>query len=90
MYGDDAVLTRLEVTNRDKLNGTNGGSCILLGQVTMPTFHPLISRSRIHSCGGGNGGHDHGIYAEFSRGAVIRNNYIYDNPGTESRCTRTP
>ena len=81
VYGDDAVLTRLEVTNRHKLNETNRGSCILLGQVTMPTFRPLISRSRIHACGGGNGGHDHGIYAEFSRGAVIRNNYIYDNPG---------
>ena len=81
VYGDDAVLTRLEVTNRHKLNGTYRGSCILLGHVTMPTFRPLISRSRIHACGGGNGGHDHGIYAEFSRGAVIRNNYIYDNPG---------
>lgn len=81
VYGDYAVLTRLEVTNRHKLNGTYRGSCILLGQITMPTFHPLISRSRIHACGGGNGGHDHGIYAEFSRGAVIRDNYIYDNPG---------
>ena len=38
-------------------------------------------RSRIHHCGGGNGGHDHAIYSEFSRRAVIRDNYLYDNPG---------
>jgi hypothetical protein len=40
-----------------------------------------VVRSRIHHCGGGNGGHDHAIYSEFTRRAVIRDNYLYHNPG---------
>ena len=46
-----------------------------------PAVDPLVEQSRIHNCGGGNGGHDHAIYTEFTRRAVIRNNYLYDNPG---------
>ena len=81
VQGDEALLRRLNITNRNKRNSTNTGSCVLLGHVGTPAFHPQVFRSRIHNCGGGNGGHDHAIYSEFSRRAVIRNNYIYDNPG---------
>jgi hypothetical protein len=79
VYGDDAVLDDLDVTNRNKVNSTHTGSCILLGNHGMPTFRPRIQRSRIHNCG--SSGHDHGIYAEFPRHAVIRDNYIYDSSG---------
>lgn len=79
VYGDDAILSRLNVTNRDKRNDTHTGSCILLGRDGAPAFRPLIEKSRIHDCG--SSGHDHGIYAEFPRAAIIRDNYIYDSPG---------
>jgi hypothetical protein len=79
VYGDDAVLDDLDVTNRDKVTGTHTGSCVLLGREGLPTFRPIVQRSRIHNCGSSR--HDHGIYAEFPRRAVIRDNYIYDSPG---------
>jgi hypothetical protein len=79
VYGDDALLDDLDVTNRNKVNRTYTGSCILLGRAGLPTFRPIVQRSRIHNCG--SSGHDHGIYAEFPRNAVIRDNYIYDSPG---------
>ncbi len=81
VHGDGAVLRLLDITNRNKLNSTSTGSCLLLGHTGTPAFDALVQQSRIHNCGGGNGGHDHGIYSEFSRRAVIRGNYIYDNPG---------
>jgi hypothetical protein len=79
VYGDNAVLDDLDVTNRDKVNSTFTGSCILLGRYGLPAFRPTVERSRIHDCG--SSGHDHGIYAEFPRYAVIQDNYIYDSPG---------
>ena len=81
VQGDRAILRRLNITNRNKLNSNNTGSCVLLGIVTAPAVDPVVEQSRIHNCGGGNGGHDHAIYTEFTRRAVIRNNYLYDNPG---------
>jgi hypothetical protein len=81
VQGDGALLRRLNITNRNKLNSSNTGSCVLLGVVGAPAFRPRVVGSRIHNCGGGNGGHDHAIYSEFTRRAVIRNNYLYDNPG---------
>ena len=71
----------MNITNRNKRNSTSTGSCLLLGHIGTPAFRTRVFRSRIHNCGGGNRGHDHGIYSEFSRRAVIRGNYIYDNPG---------
>lgn len=81
VQGDRAVLRRLDISNRNRLNSSYTGSCLLLGVVSAPTFDTTVEGSRIHNCGGGNGGHDHAIYAEFARRAVIRNNYLYDNPG---------
>jgi len=81
VQGDGALLRRLNITNRNKRNSNNTGSCVLLGIVGAPAVRPQVVRSRIHHCGGGNGGHDHAIYTEFTRRAVIRNNYLYDNPG---------
>jgi hypothetical protein len=81
VQGDGAILRGLDITNRNKLNSNNTGSCVLLGVVGAPAFDPRVLGSRIHNCGGGNGGHDHAIYSEFTRRALIRNNYLYDNPG---------
>jgi parallel beta helix pectate lyase-like protein len=81
VQGDGALLRRLNITNRNKINSSNTGSCVLLGILGAPAFRPHVVRSRIHNCGGGNGGHDHAIYTEFTRRAVIRDNYLYDNPG---------
>jgi hypothetical protein len=81
VQGDGALLHRLDISNRNKLNSTNTGSCLLLGVVGAPAFDTTVRESRIHNCGGGNGGHDHAIYSEFARRAVIRDNYLYDNPG---------
>jgi Right handed beta helix region len=81
VQGDGALLRRLNITNRNKRNSSNTGSCVLLGVVGAPAVRPQVVRSRIHNCGGGNGGHDHAIYTEFTRRALIRNNYLYDNPG---------
>jgi hypothetical protein len=79
VYGDDAVLDGLDITNRRKVNTTFTGSCLLLGGSGLPAYRPSVEASRIHDCG--SSGHDHGIYAEFPRSAVIRGNYIYDSPG---------
>lgn len=81
VQGDGALLHALDITNRNKINSTNRGSCVLLGIVGAPTFDTTVEGSRIHNCGGGNGGHDHAIYSEFARRAIIRNNYLYDDPG---------
>jgi hypothetical protein len=79
VYGDDAVLDDLDVTNRNKVNTNFTGSCVLLGGYGLPAFRSIVQRSRIHNCGSND--HDHGIYAEFPRNAVIRDSYIYDSPG---------
>lgn len=79
VYGDHAVFDGLDVTNRNKPSGSYTGSCILLGSVNLPTHRPIVQRSRIHDCG--STGHDHGIYAEFPRDAIVRDNYIYASPG---------
>jgi hypothetical protein len=81
VHGDRAVLRRLDITNRNRLNSSYTGSCLLLGHIDGVAFDTTVELSRVHNCGGGNGGHDHGIYSEFARRSVIRNNYIYDNPG---------
>jgi parallel beta-helix repeat protein len=61
----------------------NQGICFILG-ANDPAYGravgTVIQNSRIHNCGqlpAQNG--DHGIYIEHSDGAIIRNNWIYDN-----------
>jgi hypothetical protein len=79
VYGDNAILNDLDVTNERKLNDTFTGSCVLLGGLHLPAYRAIVQGSRINDCG--SSGHDHGIYAAFPRQAVIRDNYIYDSPG---------
>ena len=38
-----------------------------------------VAQSRIHDCG--DDPHEHGLYLESTRGAAIRDNYLYRNPG---------
>ncbi|MBW8059330.1 MAG: DUF1565 domain-containing protein [Solirubrobacterales bacterium] len=55
--------------------------CFILGSVDYgAAIRTVIENSRIHDCGIlPPANHDHGIYVEESRDAVIRNNWIYDN-----------
>ena len=63
-------------------NPADAGSCILLGSHTYGIANdPVIERNRIHDCGTNWPAHDHAIYLEAPRRAVVRNNYIYDNDG---------
>jgi len=77
VYAADTTFDNLDVTNY------NTGICFILGP-NDPAFgravNTVIQDSRIHHCGrlpAQNG--DHGIYVAASTGAVIRNNWIYDN-----------
>jgi parallel beta-helix repeat protein len=72
-------------TTFDNVDVTNyhSGICFILG-ANDPAYgralNTVIENSRIHDCGqlpAKNG--DHGIYIEHSDGAIIRNNWIYDN-----------
>ena len=77
IYAANATFDNVDVTNY------NTGICFLLGP-NDPAFgraiNTVIQNSRIHHCGllpAQNG--DHGIYVAASSGAIIRNNWIYDN-----------
>jgi hypothetical protein len=79
IWGDRFKLSNSEVT---ALDSSGGGSCILLGSPTYGIANdPVIERNRIHDCGTNWPAHDHGIYLEAPRRAIVRNNYIYDNDG---------
>jgi hypothetical protein len=54
-------------------------SCVLIGSARVVTG-TLIERNRIHRCGR-RGKHDHLIYVQRSRDAVIRRNLLIDNAG---------
>ena len=54
-------------------------SCILIGSARVVTG-TVIERNRIRRCGR-SGKHDHLIYVQNSRDAVIRNNLLTDNAG---------
>ena len=44
------------------------------------TAYGLVIRdNRIHDCG--DDAHEHAIYLESTRGAIVQNNYLYANPG---------
>jgi len=75
--GDRVTFTGDDVTD------DHTGICFDLGSTTWGTaVDVVLDGNRIHDCGRlpyGSTNHDHGIYAESTRGAVITNNYIYDN-----------
>jgi parallel beta-helix repeat protein len=75
--GDRVVLRGNDITNR------HSGICVILGGA-FPRYgvavEPVVTRNRIHDCGRlPRTNHDHGIYAEGTRGARITGNFIYGN-----------
>jgi len=82
VHGDDLTLDGLDVKNL-KTGGLNA-ICILAGQGFEPTpaniaYRLRVTRSRVHNCGDDN--HEHGIYMESTRDAVITDSWFYNNPG---------
>jgi parallel beta-helix repeat protein len=74
--GDRVVFREVDVTNGHK------GICFAIGSSTGfgVAVDTVIERSRIHDCGRlPPTNHDHGIYLESSRNAVVRDNYVYGN-----------
>jgi hypothetical protein len=84
VQGDHVVLSNLDVTN-DKHNGVQvDGICVTAGygfehDRSNSALALTIARSRIHDCG--DDPHEQGLYLESTRGAEIRDNYLYRNPG---------
>jgi hypothetical protein len=73
--GDDVAFRDNDVTNH------NTTICFLLGSREYGSARDtVIERNRIHNCGELPAtNHHHGIYVEFSDGARITDNWIYDN-----------
>lgn len=75
---DHATFYEVDVTNEHA-----GGICFDLGGAAGTygvATHTVIANSRIHDCGHIPRDHlEHGIYLAHSRGAIIVDNYIYDN-----------
>jgi parallel beta-helix repeat protein len=77
VWGDYFTLKYSEVDGRKT---GSGSSCVFLGHPTFGVAHnALIDHNRIHGCG--TTVYGHGLYVDDSRGAVITNNFIYDNGG---------
>jgi hypothetical protein len=84
IQGDRITLRGLDITNWNKANSDWSGICVLAGAGGEANPAAIakdlrITRSRIHNCG--VSAHEHAVYLEFTRRAVIRNSYLYDNPG---------
>jgi parallel beta-helix repeat protein len=75
LFGNDAVLYGNDITN------DHTGICVVVGGYQGPVaYNTKIEANKIHDCGvlpAQN--HDHGIYAEYSDGMLVRGNWIYDN-----------
>ncbi len=74
--GDRVTFTNDDVTNY------NTGICFVLGSTERwgVAVDVVIQNSRIHNCGKLPAtNHEHGIYVEATRNALIQNNAIYDN-----------
>ncbi|HEY8000903.1 MAG TPA: right-handed parallel beta-helix repeat-containing protein [Solirubrobacterales bacterium] len=76
IYADQAVLRNNEITNG------HTDTCILINSYydRPPPVGVLIEGNRIHDCGRlPSTNLDHGIYVAEASGAIIRDNWIYDN-----------
>jgi parallel beta-helix repeat protein len=81
VIGDNVNILDNDITNR-RPNGNPdlAGTCILLGTSTITTANASIKGNRIHRCGQmPRINHEHGIYANYTMGAKIKDNLIYDN-----------
>jgi hypothetical protein len=76
--GDRVTLRNLDIDGGGVVNcilaGAGGASAPAEWAVDL-----VIERSRVHHCGDND--HDHGIYAEFTDGLVIRDSYFYASAG---------
>jgi hypothetical protein len=89
IIGADGVrVINMDITNRNYPNGTSNYTAICLLAGAGATFETdpayvvwdlLIERSRIHNCG--DDAHEHSIYLETTRNAVVRDSYLYGNFG---------
>ena len=84
VHGDAVTLSGLNVTNRHKPGLAYNAMCVLAGSdfenSPANTAYGLVIRdNRIHDCG--DDAHEHAIYLESTRGAIVQNNYLYANPG---------
>ncbi len=84
VHGDAVTLSGLNVTNRHKPGLAFNAMCVLAGSdfenSPANTAYGLVIRdNRIHDCG--DDAHEHAIYLESTRGAIVQNNYLYANPG---------
>ena len=82
VHGDDVTLQGLDVTDR-KTGGVNA-ICILVGEgfeanPANTVWRLRVDHVRSHHCGDDN--HEHGIYMESTRDAVIVDSWFYANPG---------
>jgi Right handed beta helix region len=76
VYASHAVIADNEITNH------HTDICVLIDRYpgTPPPRGVVIRDNRIHDCGKLPAtNHDHGIYVDTAREAVIRDNLIYDN-----------
>ena len=82
VHGDDVTLQGLDVTDR-KTGGVNA-ICIRVGEgfeanSANTAWRLRVDHVRSHHCGDDN--HEHGIYMESTRDAVIVDSWFYANPG---------
>jgi Right handed beta helix region len=77
IFGDHVTLDHSDLTN-----GHRAHSCVIIGSHLYDdgvVYDTLVHHNRIHDCGEAMSTHHHGIYAAWSRGARITDNYIYAN-----------
>ena len=84
VQGDGVTLRRAEVTNGDKAGSQTDGICVLAGfgfedDPANTAVGFTVENSRIHDCGDDD--HEHSIYLESTRNAVVRDNYLYGSGG---------
>jgi hypothetical protein len=74
IQADDVALVGNDITAARNI------SCVLIGSRDRAVSNALVERNRIHRCGRA-GKLSHLLYVTHSRGTVIRNNLLIDNPG---------
>lgn len=84
VQGDRVTLRRVEVTNGNKPGSKTDGICVLAGfgfeqDSANTAVNLLVERSRLHNCG--DDSHEHGIYLESTRNAIVRDSYLYGSGG---------
>jgi len=84
VHGDGVTLSGLNITNRNKPGLAYNAMCVLAGSDfennPANTAYGLVVRdNRIHDCG--DDAHEHAIYLESTRGAIVQHSYLYANPG---------